>query len=147
MFTFLTVVQALVAAALVGAILMQRSEGGGLTGGGSPSGMVSARGAGDLMTRITAILALFFVLLSIALAVLAVNEGGAGSIDTSFERQQTADPLSADPLSPDANALDIPAVGDPLSPKADAPSSDVQSSDTEADTPALNGSETQDNGE
>jgi preprotein translocase subunit SecG len=118
MFTFLTVVQAIVAAALVGAILMQRSEGGGLTGGGNPSGMVSARGAGDLMTRTTAILALLFVVLSIALAVLAVNEGGTASIDTSFERQQTADPLSADPLSPDAPALEIPSVGDPLAPEA-----------------------------
>lgn len=117
MFTFLTVVQALVAAALVGAILMQRSEGGGLTGGGNPSGMVSARGAGDLMTRTTAILALLFVVLSIALAVLAVNEGGTGSIDTSFERQQTADPLSADPLSSDAPALELPTAGDPLAPQ------------------------------
>ena len=47
MFLFLTVVQAIVAAALVGVILMQRSEGGGLGIGGSPSGMLSARGAAD----------------------------------------------------------------------------------------------------
>ena len=46
LFLFLTVVQAVVAAALVGVILMQRSEGGGLGigGGGSPGGLMGARG-------------------------------------------------------------------------------------------------------
>ena len=136
MFTFLTVVQALVAAALVGAILMQRSEGGGLTGGGNPSGMVSARGAGDLMPRTTAILALLFVVLSIALAVLAVNEGGTGSIDTSFERQQTADPLATDPLSGDAPTLELPAAGDPLAPQT--------GSEAHADEPVLEGADSGD---
>ena len=48
LFLFLLVVQAVVAAALVGVILMQRSEGGGLGIGGSPSGMMSARGAAGL---------------------------------------------------------------------------------------------------
>ncbi len=45
--TFLTVVRAIIAAALVGVVLMQRSEGGGLGmgGGGSPGGLMSARGA------------------------------------------------------------------------------------------------------
>jgi preprotein translocase subunit SecG len=73
MFLFLTVVQALIAAALVGVILIQRSEGGGLGVGGSPSGIMSARGAADFLTRTTAILAVLFVLLSIVLAALAVN--------------------------------------------------------------------------
>ena len=54
MFLFLTVVQAIVAAALVGVILMQRSEGGGLGIGGSVrAGMLSARGAADFLTRAT----------------------------------------------------------------------------------------------
>ncbi len=70
-FIFLTVVQALIAAVLVGLILMQRSEGGGLGIGGSPSGFMSARGAADFLTRSTAILATLFVLLSIVLAALA----------------------------------------------------------------------------
>ena len=47
LFIFLTVVQALIAAVLVGVILMQRSEGGGLGVGGSPSGFMSARGAAE----------------------------------------------------------------------------------------------------
>ena len=49
MFTFLLVVQAIVAALLVTVILMQKSEGGGLGVGGSPSGFMSARGAAELV--------------------------------------------------------------------------------------------------
>lgn len=73
LFTFLFVVQALVAAGLVGVILMQKSEGGGLGMGGSPSGLMSARGAADFLTRTTSILATAFVGLAIALAVLAAT--------------------------------------------------------------------------
>ena len=42
--------QIIVSLLLIGVVLLQRSEGGGLWGGGSPSGMMSVRGAGDLMT-------------------------------------------------------------------------------------------------
>ena len=104
MFLFLTVVQAIVAAMLVGIILMQKSEGGGLGVGGSPSGMMSARGAGDLLTRTTAILAVLFVSLSITLAVLAAKEGKTESIDQSLQRDNSA-PISAP-------ADDVPLVGD-----------------------------------
>lgn len=82
MFTFVLVLQALVAAALVGVILMQRSEGGGLTSSGSPSGLMSARGAADFLTRTTSILATLFIALSILLAVLAAMRHST-SIDTS----------------------------------------------------------------
>ena len=71
MFTFLLIVQALVAAALVGTILMQRSEGGGLGVGGSLSGFMTARGAADFLTRSTAILGGVFIVLSIVMAAIA----------------------------------------------------------------------------
>ena len=57
LFLFLTVVQALIAALLVIVILMQKSEGGGLGVGGSPNGLMSARGAADFLSRATAVLA------------------------------------------------------------------------------------------
>jgi preprotein translocase subunit SecG len=99
-FLFLTVVQALIAAALVGVILMQRSEGGGLGVGGSPSGLMSARGAADFLTRATAVLATMFVVLSIALAALAVGATSGRSIDTSLDRKAADAPvLPADPLA------------------------------------------------
>jgi protein translocase SecG subunit len=43
--------QIVVSLILIGVVLLQRSEGGGFVGGGSPSGMMSVRGAGDLLTR------------------------------------------------------------------------------------------------
>ncbi|WP_370178493.1 preprotein translocase subunit SecG [Alteriqipengyuania sp.] len=114
MFLFLTVVQALVAAALVGVILMQRSEGGGLGigGGGSPGGMMSARGAADFLTRATRWLAVAFVVLSIALAAMAVDMSGGDAIESTLDRTVTpaapADPLAeGGPL--DSEGLD----GDP----------------------------------
>ena len=135
MFEFLTVVQAIIAAALVGVILMQRSEGGGLGVGGSPSGLMSARGAADLLTRATGILAFLFVALSIALAVIAVNIHSVGTIDQSLDRSPAtvsqpvapegpADPLGASvageasSVAPSAPADDaVPGNADPLAPK------------------------------
>lgn len=123
MFAFLTVVQALIAAALVGVILVQKSEGGGLGVGGSPSGLMSARGAANFLTRATAILAGIFVVLSIILAALAVNETTGRDIDTSLQRDtapaapaQPADPLAgaANPAAPAAAPQQAPAQ-DPLS--------------------------------
>ena len=91
MTTFLLVLQALIGAALVGVILMQQSEGGGLGMGGSPSGLMSARGAADFLTRATAILASLFVALSIIQAVRATRIS-APPIDTSLARPATATP-------------------------------------------------------
>ncbi len=121
LFLFLTVVQALVAAALVGVILMQRSEGGGLGVGGSPSGLMSARGAADFLTRATAVLATAFVVLSIVLAALAVGATSGRKLDTSLNRTVTGAPISADPLagaaqsaSPAPLPIPVPIPADPL---------------------------------
>ena len=125
LFLFLTVVQAIVAAALVGVILMQRSEGGGLGIGGSPSGMMSARGAADFLTRATKWLAVVFVGLSIALAVVAVETTSGDEISTTLDREvapQQSDPLGgpADPLA--APALPADPLGGPATPATPAPS-------------------------
>lgn len=122
LFIFLTVVQALVAAALVGVILMQRSEGGGLGVGGSPAGLMSARGAADFLTRTTAILATLFVLLSIALAALAVGATTGREIDTTLDRSVPASnpALPIDPLS-GAVQPGAPAAGQPAAPAQSAP--------------------------
>jgi preprotein translocase subunit SecG len=106
MFTFLLILQSLIAASMVAVILMQRSEGGGLGVGGSPSGLMSARGAADFLTRATAILATLFVILSIALAGLATIQRAPMRIDPSLSKTAPATaplapaaPLSADPLA------------------------------------------------
>ncbi|MAW89969.1 MAG: preprotein translocase subunit SecG [Altererythrobacter sp.] len=107
MFLFLTVVQAIIGAALITVILMQRSEGGGLGIGGSPSGMLSARGAADFLTRSTKWLAVAFVALSIALAAMAVEGVGAGEIESTLDR--TVAPVENDPLGGPAAAPAAPA--------------------------------------
>ncbi len=106
MFIFLIVVQALIGVALVGVILIQKSEGGGLGVGGSPTGFMSARGAADFLTRSTAVLATIFVSLSIVLAAIAVKSSSDQKVDTTLDRTVTpaaapvvpAPVLPADPL-------------------------------------------------
>ena len=115
MFTFLLVVHVIVAIALVGVILMQRSEGGGLTGG-SPTGLMSARGAGNFMTRTTTILASIFILLSIALAALATVSRKPDTIDASLARPATPAPDAA----PAQNApVPLAVPGQPANTPAD----------------------------
>jgi preprotein translocase subunit SecG len=100
-FHFLIVVQGIIASALVGVILMQRSEGGGLGMGGSPSGLMSARGAADFMTRTTTILATAFIGMSVALAFVAASQGSGEKIDASLKRVEA--PVTA-PASTADNA-------------------------------------------
>ncbi|MDX8511513.1 preprotein translocase subunit SecG [Mesorhizobium captivum] len=68
--TVLIVVHLMVVLALVGVVLLQRSEGGGLGIGGG-SGFMTARGAANALTRATAILAAAFFVTSLALSILA----------------------------------------------------------------------------
>ncbi|MFA5970097.1 MAG: preprotein translocase subunit SecG [Sphingomonas sp.] len=127
MFTFVLVLQAIVAAILVGVILMQRSEGGGLGTGGSPAGLMSARGAADFLTRTTAILAGVFVTLSILLAVLAAMHHST-TIDSTL-----AKPVLTQPQIPVGGTP--PALGQGGSAAAAA----ALGANTTAPAPASNG--------
>jgi preprotein translocase subunit SecG len=108
MFQFLLIIQTLIAAAMVAVILMQRSEGGGLGVGGSPAGLMSARGAADFLTRATAILAGLFVILSIVLAGLATVQRAPIKLDASLTPPPATapgpNPAQAPPLDPLAGA-------------------------------------------
>ena len=94
--------QIVVSLILVGVVLLQRSEGGGFVGGGSPSGMMSVRGAGDLLTRTTWILGAAFFSISLLLTILAGREKGASSV---------VDRLKIDAIDP--SALTQPRPGQP----------------------------------
>lgn len=99
--TVLIVVHLLIVIALCGVVLLQRSEGGGLGMGSSPSGFMTGRGQANLLTRITAILGAAFFVTSLILAILAAR----GRAPTS--------PLdSAAPPPPVQNAP-APATGAP----------------------------------
>ena len=89
MTAILLVIHLLIALALVGAVLLQRSEGGalGIGGGGAGGGaMFSSRGAANVLTRTTAGLAAAFFLTSIALTILARGDRAPESV---FDRMET----------------------------------------------------------
>ena len=69
--TLVLTIHILIALGLVGSVLLQRSEGGGLGigggGGGGGGGFMTARGTANLMTRVTAVLAACFFATSISL--------------------------------------------------------------------------------
>lgn len=138
LFKFLLVVQALIAAAMIGVILMQRSEGGGLGVGGSPAGLLSARGAADFLTRSTTVLATLFVGLSIVLAALAATGGsGTTKIDTSLSKSGTASPaVPAAPVSGAAPAPGtVPLSDDPLAAAAAAGSTPAEKAPADKGVP------------
>jgi preprotein translocase subunit SecG len=76
--TVLIVIHLMVVLAMIGMVLLQRSEGGALGmgggGGGGGGGFMSARGAANVLTRSTGILAAAFFVTSITLSILAKYE-------------------------------------------------------------------------
>lgn len=115
--TVLLVVHLFVALALVGVILLQRSEGGalGIGGGGNSGGSIfSARGVGNALTRATAFLAVAFFITSIALTVLATRGGVGGSAFDSVQKPAAASGSAPAPATTDAPAL--PNLGQPQQP-------------------------------
>jgi preprotein translocase subunit SecG len=68
--TVIIVVHLMIVSVLIGAVLLQKSEGGGLGMGGG-AGFMSSRGTANLLTRTTAILAGLFFLTSMGLAWIA----------------------------------------------------------------------------
>lgn len=78
--TLLLIFEVLVSIMLIIVVLLQRSEGGVLGVGGGPSGFMTTRGAGDLMTRTTWILAALFFSVALLLTVLAGRERGSASV-------------------------------------------------------------------
>jgi preprotein translocase subunit SecG len=83
----------LVSIALIGVVLLQRSEGGGLVSGG-PSGFMTARGQGDLLTRMTWILGSIFIILSLVLTLVAGRGQEGRSVTDRFE-VEAIDPVEA----------------------------------------------------
>jgi preprotein translocase subunit SecG len=130
--TILLVAMILISVALAGVILIQRSEGGALCMGGGPSGFMTARGAGNLLTKVTWILAILFFLCAIGLTILGNVERSNSSIvdadaigdlvaPATAEPQAAPAPASADPASPTFRDLETSLSGvatDPAAPPA-----------------------------
>jgi preprotein translocase subunit SecG len=106
----LIILDILVCVALVGVVLLQRSEGGAFGMGGGPTGLVTARGAGDLLTRTTWVLFGAFLALSVGLTLLGAHDRATSSVVERLKLQQ------ANP-----NALSQPVAPPPAAPTAPAP--------------------------
>jgi preprotein translocase subunit SecG len=79
--TVIIVIHLMVVLALVGVVLLQRSEGGGLgMGTGNPGGFMTGRGQANLLTRATAILATIFFITSLLLSILANRTASTPSV-------------------------------------------------------------------
>src|SRR6266404_8308852 len=115
MVILLFAVHVLIAIALVGVILLQKSEGGALgMGGGGMSGFMTGRSTANLLTRTTAILAALFFGTSILLVVL----GNATRAPRSIIDESGGSPLTV-PVTPGAPV--VPALAVPAAPTQPAP--------------------------
>jgi len=136
--TILLVAIILVAISLTGVVLLQRSEGGALGMGGGPSGFMTARGAGNLLTTVTWWLAAILFVLTIAMTVTGnmsranrsiIDADAVGSIALDQQPQQgqqpiqPAAPTSTQPAAPSLDDLEasLPAAGATATPAQTTP--------------------------
>jgi preprotein translocase subunit SecG len=99
--TVLLVTYLLIVLAMIGVILLQRSEGGGLGMGGNANGFMSARGTANLLTRTTAILATLFFATAIGLTLMSeLNRPGQSILDAAGAATGTAPQTVLDTLLP-----------------------------------------------
>jgi preprotein translocase subunit SecG len=105
--TILLIVHLLIALALVGVILLQRSEGGALgIGGGGFGGLMTGRSSANLLTRTTAFLATGFIATSLLLAIVASHQTAPRSILDQPSAPVSAPETPAPPAAPSAPVAD-----------------------------------------
>ena len=122
MTTIVLVIHVLIAIALIGVVLLQRSEGGALGiggsgGGGGGGGILSGRGAASLLTRTTAVLAASFMATSIILAILAGGGDGRSVLETTPADGVTPVPMGV--IVPDGGGEDSASESGPAIPVGD----------------------------
>jgi preprotein translocase subunit SecG len=137
--TVLLVIYLMVVIALIGVVLIQRSEGGGLGIGGG-SGFMSARGTANVLTRTTAILAALFFVLALGMNVLSRFEGrptdildripgttgqGNGILD-SLGGNKGAQPANGQAPAPASNGVPSSGAVAPQAPAAGQPAPAAQ---------------------
>lgn len=126
----LITVYLIIVVALIGVILLQRSEGGGLGMGGNSTGLLTVRGSANLLTRTTAILAALFFATAIGLTVLSgvsgtssILERAADAVGEGAEAPTTVlDALNA--LQPSNSELPVPQVNGAAPTETPAPAAD-----------------------
>ena len=102
MIAVLLVFHVLLAMALIGVVLLQRSEGGALGslgGGGGGGGFMTARGSANLLTRATAVLAALFMITSLTLVILSGQR--------TTQRSIVDQPVPTQPATPAAPSVPL----------------------------------------
>ena len=92
-------VHLILAVLLIGVVLLQRSEGGGLGMGGGGGGVMTGRQAANALSRLTWIFAIGFIITSLTLTIIAARNASSGSIVDQLDLGGTAS----------APATDLPA--------------------------------------
>lgn len=117
MFSVIIVIHLIVAISLVGIILLQRSEGGGLgVSGGGNMGAQAPRGKADAITKTTGILAGLFIVTSLTLVIIMAR--GVGGTSSLVDQLSASTPAQ----NPGGAPAEAPVVPEPTSPdQAPAP--------------------------
>lgn len=117
MMNTLLILHLLITIALVGTVLIQRSEGGGTGlggggGGGAGGGFMTTRGSANTLTRMTVILATMFFASSILLSIVAgAQRGSSGSVLDSVDNLPAPSPIEL-PVEGDEGGLPAVPTGD-----------------------------------
>ncbi|MCT4607935.1 MAG: preprotein translocase subunit SecG [Pelagimonas sp.] len=116
------IIHLLLALGLIGVVLMQRSEGGGLGIGGGGGGSFSARSAGTALGKVTWVLAVSFIVTSLTLTVMAAQKSSGSSILDRLGGESAPAADTSAPADINVDSLLPPPSGDadaPLVPTAD----------------------------
>jgi preprotein translocase subunit SecG len=112
MTTVVIVVHLMVVLAMIGLVLLQRSEGGALGIGGGQGAFLTGRSAGNVLTRTTAILAIAFFATSLGLALIAKYQPRAGDIIERIPGQ--TEPVATETPAPPAPTGEPPGTAEEL---------------------------------
>lgn len=115
------IIHLFLAIGLIGVVLLQRSEGGGLGMGGGGGGATAGRSAATAMNKLTWLLATAFIITSMTLTILAAQKSAGSSVIDRLSATPPALNELADPALPSGESLLPPTQGDdaPLTPTAD----------------------------
>jgi preprotein translocase subunit SecG len=105
------IVHLILALCLIGVVLLQRSEGGGLGlgGGGGGGGLVSSRGAATALGKVTWAFAIAFIITSLTLTIIAAQKAGGNSV---LDRLGIETPVTEEGDIPSGDLLLPPSAGE-----------------------------------
>jgi preprotein translocase subunit SecG len=110
----LIILDIIVGGCLIAVVLMQRSEGGAFGMGGGPTGLITTRGAGDLLTRTTWVLFSLFLAFSLGLTLLGAHDRATSSVLQQLKGQIANTNALNQSAPPPAPAPGAPVGGSPL---------------------------------